>query len=76
MSALTSGKRFFFSVIDKQAKRMMSDTESPSDRPPPSKLSGNHYRVWSLTGQGFLTFIPTDRADSDSSGTGKENSSE
>ena len=54
----------------------MSDTESPSDGPPPSKLCGNHYRVWSLTGQGFLTFIPTDKADSDSSGTGKENSSE
>ena len=50
-------------------------------KPPTSeRVNGNYYRVWSLTGQGFLTFIPTDGAtmdkNDDSSGTGKENSSE
>ena len=80
MSALTSGKPFFFSVIEKQAKRIMSDAKTSSDRPKASELYGKLYRVWSLTGQGFLTFTPTDGAkmekNADSSGTGKENSSE
>lgn len=79
MLALTSGK-LFFSVFEKQAKRIMTNPKPSSNGPEPSKVVGDHYRVWSLTGQGFLTFIPTDGAtkekNDDGSGTGKENSSE
>ena len=72
---------FFFSVFEKkQAKRIMTNPKPPSNGPPPSMVVGDHYRVWSLTGQGFLTFIPTDGAkkekNADCSGTGKETSSE
>lgn len=79
MSALTSGK-LFFPVFEKQAKRIMSDTESTSC-PPPTLVHDKYYRVWSLTSQGFLTLKPKDGGKcgekfADFSGTGKENSSE
>ena len=81
MSALTSGKPFFFSVFEKQDKRIMNNTCTESLPPMPTTLvNGRYYRVWSLTGRGYLTLIPQDgvKKNADLSGTGnsEENSSE
>lgn len=54
---------FFF--VEKQVKRIMSWTDIFKD-------NGN-YRVWSLTGQGFLKL--TGATSADFSGTGEEGSS-
>ena len=77
MSSLTSGKPFFFSVFQKQAKRIMPKTESPSD-PPSTLVDGKYYRVWFLAGQRFLKLIPKDgnKKNADFSETREKSSSE
>ena len=79
MSALTSGKLkwmlyiyiyiYFFFFFAKEVKRIMSWTNKLTK----DVLRDKNYRVWSLTGQGFLKLTGTDSADF--SGTAEESSS-
>ena len=71
MSTLTSGKPFFFSVFEKQAKRIMSKP----GRVAAVLLNNKNYRVWSLTGQGYLT-LKDGAMNADCSATRNDNSSE
>ena len=70
MSALTSGKPSF-SVFKKQAKRIMSKKGSVA-----AVLQKNkNYRLWSLTGRGYLK-LKDGAMSADFSETREDNSSE
>ena len=85
MSALTYGKLikkclfyiiyiyiYIFFFFEKQVKRIMCETDN-NDR---VFKDGKRYRVWSLTGQGYLKLTTTgDKPSVECSGTGNELSS-